>query len=91
MGEVLRGVKPGDWLLAGALTALGATLMIFNVITTDAYVASEIAAGAMAHTIDSHSPWMVPVFMAATGAVLWWRRGALAGSAHRPARKAAAC
>ncbi|GIE30631.1 hypothetical protein Ait01nite_036760 [Actinoplanes italicus] len=80
MGEVLRGVKPGDWLLAGALTALGVTLMIFNVVTPDAYVAGEIAAGAMAHTVDSHSPWMVPVFAAATAAVLWWRRGALAAA-----------
>jgi hypothetical protein len=78
VGEVLRGVKAGDWLLAGALTVLGAVLMIFNITASDAYVASEAAAGAMAHPIDSHSPWMLPLFVAATLPVLWWRRGVLA-------------
>jgi hypothetical protein len=78
MGEVLRGVKPVDWLLAGALTLLGAVLMLMNITSTDAEVAREVAAGGMAHTVESHSPWLVPVFAAATVTVLWWRRSPLA-------------
>jgi len=78
MGEVFRGVKPRDWLLAGALTLLGAVLMQSNITSTDTEVAREVATGAMAHSLDSHSPWMLPVFAAATAAVLWWRRSPLA-------------
>ena len=78
MGEVFRGVKVGDWLLAGALTALGALLMVMNVTTPDAETARDVATGEMAHLVESHSPWMVPVFAAATIPVLWWRRSSLA-------------
>jgi signal transduction histidine kinase len=78
MGEVFRGVKPRDWLLAGALTLLGAVLMLMNSSATDADIARQVATGGMAHTLDSHSPWMLPVFAAATVPVLWWRRSALA-------------
>src|SRR5689334_16379035 len=81
MGEVFRGVKPRDWLLAGALTLLGAVLMVENVIADDAGVAREVARGAMEHPLDSHSWWMLPVFAAATVPVLWWRRSALAVTA----------
>jgi hypothetical protein len=77
MSEVFRGIKVLDWILAGVLTGLGALLMYFDVVTTDAEVAGSIADGSMFHPIDSHSPWMIPVFLGATVPVLWWRRSVL--------------
>ncbi|MBB2948406.1 signal transduction histidine kinase [Actinoplanes lutulentus] len=72
MSEVFRGVKPRDWLVAGALTVLGALLMSVNI------GAAGEQDPTMYHPIENHSPWMLPVFAAATVPVLWWRRGALA-------------
>ena len=43
-------------------------------------VAGAIADGSMVHTVSSHSPWMIPVFAAATIPVLWWRRSPLAAA-----------
>lgn len=76
MREVFRGTKIIDWLLAGALTALGVLLMVMDV--TDTGSAQAVAAHEMAHTVDSHSIWMIPLWAAATVPVLWWRRGVLA-------------
>jgi signal transduction histidine kinase len=81
MGEVFRGVKARDWLLAGALTALGVLLMNFDVAISDAHVERAVAQGSMVHPMSSHSPWMIPVFAAATLPVLWWRRGVIAVTA----------
>ena len=78
MSEVFRGIKVLDWFLAGALTGLGVLLMCLDVTTTDAEVARNIADGSMFHPMDSHSPWMIPVFLGATVPVLWWRRSVLA-------------
>jgi signal transduction histidine kinase len=78
MSGILRGVKVGDYVLAGVLTALGVLLMVFDVRESDAGVARAIADGSMVHTVSSHSPWMIPVFAAATIPVLWWRRSVLA-------------
>ena len=78
MSGILRGVKIGDYVLAGVLTALGVLLMVFDVRESDAGVARAIADGSMVHTVSSHSPWMIPVFAAATIPVLWWRRSVLA-------------
>jgi signal transduction histidine kinase len=78
MSGILRGVKVGDYVLAGVLTALGVLLMVFDVRESDAEVARAIADGSMVHTVSSHSPWMIPVFAAATIPVLWWRRSVLA-------------
>ena len=72
------GSRSVDWLVAGALTALGVLLMILNVVTSDAEFAADIAAGAAVHPIDSHSVWLVPLFLCATVPVLWWRRSVLA-------------
>ncbi|WP_433306221.1 sensor histidine kinase [Actinoplanes sp. CA-030573] len=77
MGEVFRGVRARDWLLAGVLTALGAVLMYGNIAVTDAETARDVATGSMVHPIDGHSWWMLPVFLGATIPVLWWRRGVL--------------
>jgi signal transduction histidine kinase len=52
--------------------------MVFNVRTSDASVARAITEGSMAHTMSSHSVWMIPAFVGATLPVLWWRRGVLA-------------
>jgi signal transduction histidine kinase len=78
MGEVFRGIKVRDWVLAGVLTALGLLLMRENVQIPDAQVDRAIADGSMAHAMSSHSMWMIPVFAGATIPVLWWRRSLLA-------------
>jgi signal transduction histidine kinase len=70
MSEVFRGVKGRDWLLAGVLTALGATLSLMNVESGD-------SAEGMAHRIETHTPWQF-LFVAAFLPVLWWRRSVLA-------------
>lgn len=73
-----QGVRPIDWVLAGALTALGVWLMVENVQYSDAKVAASISAGSMVHEMSSHSWAMVPVFVLATIGVLWWRRNVIA-------------
>jgi hypothetical protein len=78
IARVFRGIHPVDWVLAVALTAAGAFLMVDNVVTSDGSVRRQIAAGEMAHQMSSHSWAMLPVFLVATVAVLWWRRNVLA-------------
>ena len=78
MGEVFRGIKVRDWVLAGVLTGLGLIVMQFDVQVTDAHVAKAVAEGSMVHPMGSHSAWMIPVFFAATVPVLWWRRSVIA-------------
>jgi hypothetical protein len=75
---LFRGVRPGDWALAGALTALGTWLMVENVLLSDARAAAAIADKTMAHELTSHSWAMVPMFALATVPVLWWRRSVVA-------------
>lgn len=75
---VFRGVRPIDWILAGALTALGTWLMVDNVLLPDDKVAAAIAHGTMVHQTTSHSWLMVPVFALATVPVVWWRRSVIA-------------
>lgn len=65
---LLRGVRPLDAGVAGVLCALGVVLMLANVLGTEDDV-----------RIDSHSWLVLPVFLAATLPVFWWRRG-LAGA-----------
>jgi hypothetical protein len=74
LSGTLKGLRPVDWALAGALTALGVWLMVGNVVVSDAQVAANISAGTMVHEMTSHSWAMVPVFALATVPVLWWRR-----------------
>ena len=79
MGEAVRrafaGIQSLDWVLAGVLGALGLWLMVENVWISDQQVAGALADGSMAHSMSSHSWVMVPVFLVASAAVLWWRRG----------------
>ena len=77
-GEVFRGIRKHDWLLAGVLTALGVLLMYENVATDDAGFARALARGEAVHSIDSHSWWLIPVYLGTTIPLLWWRRGVLA-------------
>jgi signal transduction histidine kinase len=75
--NVFRGVRPVDWALAGALTALGVWLMVEDVLVEDSSVTRSIADGTMVHQMSSHSWAMVPVFALATVPVLWWRRNVI--------------
>ncbi len=61
-----EGIRPVDVVLTLVLGALGAFVMIENV--------NEFGS---AIRIDSHSWWMVPVFLLAVLPVLWWRRDPL--------------
>jgi hypothetical protein len=74
---VFRGIRPVDWALAGALTALGIWLMVEDVLFQDDHVASAIADGSMVHEMTSHSWAMVPVYVLASVPVLWWRRSVI--------------
>lgn len=78
MGGALRGIKAGDYVLAGIFTALAVLMLPLDVHMTDAQVAQAIADGSMVHAMSSHSPWMVPLFAAAMVPLLWWRRSVLA-------------
>ena len=75
---LFRGIRPVDWVLAGALTALGIWLMVGDVLSQDEHVASAIAQGTMDHAMTSHSWVMVPVYALASLPVLWWRRSVIA-------------
>lgn len=75
---VLRGTRPLDGVLAGALGVLGAGLMVENVRFPQAQVASALADGSLLHPMTSHSWLMVPVFVLASVPVLWWRRNLVA-------------
>ena len=76
---VFRGIRPVDWVLAGALTALGvgADGRERPDLETPT-VTAAIADGTMVHEMTSHSWAMVPVFALATVPVLWWRRSVIA-------------
>jgi hypothetical protein len=79
--RVFQGIRPVDWVLAGALTALGVWLMVEDVLFQDSQAAAAIANGSMVHQVTSHSWAMIPVFALATVPVLWWRRNVIAVTA----------
>jgi hypothetical protein len=62
MKSILRGVRPLDYVLAAALTALGVVLMVANMGGPDGST-----------RIDSTSWVLIPVFAAATLPILWRR------------------
>lgn len=62
MKSILRGVRPLDYVLAAALTALGVVLMV-----------ADIHSHGGSTRIDSRSWALVPVFAAATVPILWRR------------------
>lgn len=75
---VSRGTRPLDGVLTGGLVALGLWLMVENVRLPEAASAAAVAEGGMVHPVTSSSWLMVPVFVLAPLAVLWWRRHLLA-------------
>jgi hypothetical protein len=62
MKRILSGVRPLDYVLAAALTALGVFLMVGNMHSTDPKI-----------RIDSTSWVMIPVFALVTLPILWRR------------------
>ena len=52
---IVKGLRPLDWVLAGALTVLAVWLMVLNVTTSGAKVAASISAGSMVHELTSQS------------------------------------
>jgi hypothetical protein len=65
--RVWDGIRPVDVGGTSLLAALGVLLMVGDVASDDPTT-----------RIDSHSWWLVPVFLAAVVPVLWWRRNLLA-------------
>jgi hypothetical protein len=68
--DIFKGIRPLDYVLAAVMVALAALIGVENV-----------TAGAdadLAHSLDSQSPLIVPVFVAAALPILWRRRGILA-------------
>jgi hypothetical protein len=68
--DILKGIRPLDYVLTAVLVAVALWIGLENV-----------NAGAdvdVAHSLDSHSALMVPVFVAATLPILWRRRSILA-------------
>ncbi|HEY0240386.1 MAG TPA: hypothetical protein VGC37_17265 [Friedmanniella sp.] len=71
--NILKGVRPLDYVLAAVMVAIAVFIGVENVTT-------ETSAD-VAHPLDSHSWLMVPVFVLAALPVLWRRRGILAAIA----------
>jgi hypothetical protein len=68
--DILKGIRPLDYVLTAALVALAVFIGIENV---NAGPNADVA-----HALDSHSWLMVPVFAVAAVPILWRRRAILA-------------
>ena len=68
--DIIKGVRPLDYLLTAVMVALAALIGFENV--------NAGADADVAHSLDSHSVLMVPVFMIAALPILWRRRNILA-------------
>ncbi|WP_182376676.1 hypothetical protein [Nocardioides sp. WS12] len=64
-------IRWGEVILVVLMVVLGTAAMVENVNASSALLPDY------RHTIDAHSWLMVPVWLAACAAPLWWRRGAL--------------
>jgi len=70
MDDILKGIRPLDYVLTAVMVALAALIGYENVnLASDADIA---------HALDSHSALMIPVFMIAALPILWRRRNILA-------------
>ncbi len=68
--DSVRNIRPLDYVLTAAMVALAVFIGVMNV-----------TAGAdtdMAHPLDTHSPWLVAVFVLSVLPLLWRRRNILA-------------
>jgi hypothetical protein len=70
MNDILRGIRPLDYVLTTLLVALAALIGFANV--------NAGADADFAHALDSHSALMIPVFVVAALPILWRRRNILA-------------
>ena len=70
--DILKGIRPLDYVLAALMVAAAALIGYENTTATDADVA---------HALDSDSVLMVPVFALAALPILWRRRHTLAAIA----------
>lgn len=73
-----RGVRPVDWLIAGALTLLAVAMALVDITTDDARIEDAVAGGSMAHSMSTHTWWILPLLLVTVVPVLWWRRSVLA-------------
>ncbi len=71
--DILKGIRPLDYVLTAVLVAVAA-LLGFENVTAPAH-------NDLAHPLDSQSWLMVPVFVLAALPILWRRRGILAAIA----------
>ncbi|MCW6003448.1 hypothetical protein K1W54_02455 [Micromonospora sp. CPCC 205371] len=69
MNEILRGVRPLDYVLAGLMTAAGVFLMYVNIAGDEQD---------LPHALSSTSWAMLPAFVLVTLPILWRRRNILA-------------
>ena len=67
--DVVKGIRPLDYLLTVAMVALAVVLALANI--------NAGATNDLAHQLDSHSALMIPVFVIAALPVLWRRRNIL--------------
>jgi hypothetical protein len=68
--DILKGIRPLDYVLTAVMVAIAALIGFANV--------NAGADADVAHSLDSHSALMIPVFMLAALPILWRRRGILA-------------
>jgi phosphotransferase system glucose/maltose/N-acetylglucosamine-specific IIC component len=68
--DILKGIRPLDYVLTAALVALAAVIGVGNV--------NPPAGAKFAHPMDTQSALMIPVFVLAVLPILWRRRNILA-------------
>ena len=69
--DILKGIRPLDYALTAIMVGIAALLGFVNV-----NAGSDVKD--LAHPLDSQSPLIAPVFMAAALPILWRRRNVLA-------------
>ncbi len=68
--DILKGIRPLDYVLMAVMVATAVLIGFENV--------NASADADLAHSLDSQSAWMIPVFAVAALPILWRRRGILA-------------
>src|SRR5262245_38589677 len=69
MSELLKNVRPFDYVLAGLMSVAGIFLMWENINAT--------AESDLAHPVSTTTWWMLPAFLLVTVPILWRRRNVL--------------
>ena len=68
--DIVKGIRPLDYVLTAVMVALATVIGLENV--------NAGADADLAHSLDSHSALMIPVFVIAALPILWRRRNILA-------------